>query len=1037
MHVAILGPLQLTDAGTVVEVGGARLRALLVRLAAEPGGTVSAGALSEALWPGEAPADPVNAVQSLVSRLRKVLPAGATVVPVSGGYRLDLPPDAVDLIRFERLVAEGRRSLRAGDPAAAVPPLREALGLWRGEPLSDIGAAPFASALAARLEELRLTAAEDLAEAELASGGGADLVARLGQLVAAHPLRERLRALQVRALTMTGRRAEALAAFEAARGALADQLGSDPGPGLREAHLAALRDDEHPPARPANTLPRPLTTLIGRDDERAQVRGALHRSRLVTLVGPGGTGKTRLATEVGADLAGETAGGVWLVELGALADPADIAPAIADMLHLAADSGLTVAGTRPPDALTRIIEAIGTSDTVVVLDNCEHLVDAVAPLAETLLRRCLGLRVLATSREPLRVAGEALHEVPPLTEADAIRLFTQRARDIRPDAVSDGSDRPVAAEICRRLDGLPLAIELAAARLRTLPLAELARRLGDRFDVLSHGTRTAPARHRTLRDVVAWSWELLDAGEQRFLSRLAVLPGTVSADAAARVGDDAGAPDLLAALVDKSLLQLVDGPRPRYRMLETIREFAADRLAATGELAGAQAALVDYATELAERAEPHLRTGDQLVWLARLRDEHDTLGAAMRCAERSGDGAAALRLAAALAQYWTVRSDHSRATGRLRQALHGAGSGAAAEYVAVVATYQLLNAAMSGELPDAAAIADLVTGRVDELCAASSHPAVTLLRPLLALVADEVDDGVALADELLATEDPWTRGSLLLVRSLLGGAHGDMVEACDRLAEAAHEFGAAGERWGRMTALTFLAIMRTMFGDTDAAAALQEAVRLRRELEPDDDAVEQRAWLAQLVAWTGDEQRARADLLELVRPVAGRPARYVILAQVVLGDLARGAGDLADADRWYRAADDGVRASGESMFVAVLETSRAQLAVAAGDLDGAAKQLRSALGVALDIRDLPLAAAVAVGVAAMLAAGGRDREAATTLGAAHGLRGAADPLNPDVIAVTERLRDRLGPDAFTAAYEHGRCLDATAATELVRSYTRR
>lgn len=405
MHVAILGPLQLTDAGTVVEVGGARLRALLVRLAAEPGGTVSAGALSEALWPGEAPADPVNAVQSLVSRLRKVLPAGATVVPVSGGYRLDLPPGAVDLTRFERLVAEGRRSLRAGDPAAAVPPLREALGLWRGEPLSDIAAAPFATALAARLEELRLTAAEDLAEAELARGGGADVVARLEQLVAAHPLRERLRALQVRALTMTGRRAEALAAFEAARGALADQLGSDPGPDLRAAHLAALRDDEHPPARPASTLPRPLTTLIGRDDERAQVRGALHRSRLVTLVGPGGTGKTRLATEVGADLAGETAGGVWLVELGALADPADIAPAIADTLHLAADSGLTVAGTRPPDALTRIVEAIGTSDTVVVLDNCEHLVDAVAPLAETLLRRCPGLRVLATSREPLRVAG--------------------------------------------------------------------------------------------------------------------------------------------------------------------------------------------------------------------------------------------------------------------------------------------------------------------------------------------------------------------------------------------------------------------------------------------------------------------------------------------------------------------------------------------------------------------------------------------------------------------------------------------------------
>lgn len=1017
MQVGILGPVRLSDGDTVIAVGGARLRALLTRLALDPGAVVGVRALVDAVWPDDPPGDPVNAVQTLVSRLRRLLPDGTRVRQLAGGYQLDLTADDVDAARFERLARTGRDRLRAGDPADATTALREALGLWRGRPLADLDGAAVAGPVVARLDELRLAAAEDLAEAELAAGGSpADVAVRLRALIAEQPLRERLRALHVRALVAAGRRAEALEAFEDARTLLADRLGADPGPELRAAHLEALRDDEPAPGRSA--LPVPLTSLIGRDDDLAGVTKALGRARLVTLTGPGGAGKTRLAVAAAATLPTP----VRLVELAAVTDQDDLATAAADALLAHAAPGTV----EPPErtALDRLVETLGGGETLLLLDNCEHVVGAAAGLAGELLARCPRLRVLTTSREPLRLPGEALYEVRPLAEADAIRLFTERARDVRPGA---DLDPELVAEVCRRLDGLPLAIELAAARLRSLPLAELTHRLGDRFGVLTRGARTAEQRHRTLRDLVAWSWELLTEPERTLLERLGVVPIVTPATAAAQAGPDA--PELLAALVDKSLLQLADdGPEPRYRMLETIRAFALARLTASGGRPAAEAALVASVLELAEWAEPGLRTADQPRRLALLRAEWENLRAAVQLAVAT-DPAAAVRLGAALAPYWTVSSDHTSTTHRLRRLLDLDGP-ADPERRAVVVAYYVFNALLGGHNPEALAI----VGRLRGWAAAAppaGHPVLALLDPLLALLADETDAGVAAADRLLPGAGDWTRGGLLLVRSMLGGTSGDMPSAIADLDGAAAAFCAAGDLWGESTALTFLALMRTMFADATAADALERAIALRRRLDPADEVIEQRAWLAQLHAWTGAPDRARAELLGLAGLAAASSVHCVVLVRVLLGDLDRLDGDLGGAGRWYGEAAAHVEESGEPMFVAILGTSAAHLAVAAGDGDGAVRELTTASAAAAHIKDLPLVAAVGVAAAAHRQGAGAPDEAAEALGAAHALRGAADGLNPDVLRLTARLRDELGDDRFTTAYERGRALSGPDAAALI------
>ncbi|NUT99562.1 MAG: AfsR/SARP family transcriptional regulator, partial [Saccharothrix sp.] len=608
MRFGILGPLEVrTDTGEVVVVGGPKPRALLAALLLDAGRVVA--------FDGGA-----NAVQARVSRLRRVLPEGL-IEFTGGGYRIAVDPDDVDAHRFDRLAGEGRRLLAAGAHDGAARVLREALALWRGPALVDL---PEAEARVARLEETRLSAVEDLVEAELATTGTS--VGRLRELVAAHPFRERLRGQLMRALHDDGRTAEALAQFDEVRRLLRDELGVDPSDELSAVHLALLRAER--PAR--RGLGVALTRIIGRDDELARLAAPV---RLATITGPGGIGKTRLAVEA----AGRWTRDVCFVDLSALVDGVQVAHAVLGAL------GVREPGFARADPVDRLLAELRDHDAVLLLDNCEQVLDATADLVRRLLSACPRLSVLATSREPLGLTGEVLVPLEPLADEQAVALFTERAAAVRPGFTAG----PEAAEVCRLLDGLPLAIELAAVRLRQFDLPELADRLReqDHFRLLSRGDRTAAERHRTLRAVVAWSWDLLRPGEQELARRFAVFAGGATEDAVAAV---CGSADALADLVDRSLVRVRAG---RYRMLDTILLYCKEKLVEAGEEPALRQAHARYFLDLVHRADPHLRRAEQLDWLAVLSAEHDDLVAALRWSARH-DRPTALRLVTAAAAYW-------------------------------------------------------------------------------------------------------------------------------------------------------------------------------------------------------------------------------------------------------------------------------------------------------------------------------------------------------------------------------------------------
>lgn len=562
MRFGILGGLDLrTDDGAPVDPGGPRPRALLTLLLLDAGQGVSAERLTDGLYGAQPPAGAANALQSQVSRLRRRLAPHAAIEATPTGYRLAVPPDAVDLHRFEELTGRGRAALAAGDHSGAAALLREALALWRGPALPDL---PDAHAERTRLDELRLAAVQDRVDADLALGGGPGLVPELRGLLVARPLDERLYGQLMRALHTAGRPAEALTVYDDARRVLADELGADPSPGLAALHLELLRGDG--PGR--TSVPLQLTRFVGREAELARIRGALSATRLVTLTGPGGAGKTRLAIEAArarTDPASPHArtgrAEVCFVELAPLADGARLPYAVLSALGVR-EGFRTPAG----DGTDRLLAALEERELLLVLDNCEHLVEDAARLSALLLASCPGVRILATSRESLQITGETLVPVPPLAPDPAVRLFVDRARLVRPEF--EGHAR--VAAVCAALDGLPLAIELAAARLRTLTPDELADRLDDRFRLLSRGDRSKAPRHRTLRAVVEWSWDLLDEEERELARRLTVFPGGATLDAVEAVCELPYPEGLLASLVEKSLVEASGG---RYRMLETIRAF--------------------------------------------------------------------------------------------------------------------------------------------------------------------------------------------------------------------------------------------------------------------------------------------------------------------------------------------------------------------------------------------------------------------------------------------------------------------------------
>ncbi|MEU2771980.1 BTAD domain-containing putative transcriptional regulator [Streptomyces sp. NPDC007162] len=667
----ILGTTQvLRPDGTAVPVGGARLRALLAVLALRAGRPVPAGLLVDEVWCDDPPADASGALQALVGRLRRALGADA-VASADGGYRLAAAPDDVDLHRFERLTGDGLRALADGDPAKAVTVLDDALALWYGPALADL---PDRTAEAARADARRLDARRARHTAALALGQAEQSLPELTALCDAHPLDEPLQALRLRALAATGRTAEALAAYDGVRHLLADRLGSDPGPELRALHAELLDPVPAPKApapRPGNLRAR-LTSFVGREADIETIRGDLRAARLVTLLGPGGAGKTRLSQEAAETVRSAARDGVWLAELAPVDDPAAVPEAVLSalgaretVLYGAGAEGMRAAADRHDDPVERLVEHCARRRLLIILDNCEHVVDAAADLAARLLERCPDLTVLATSREPLGVPGELLRPVEPLPDPVALRLFADRGAAARPGFTVDADEETAAAcaEICRRLDGLPLAIELAAARLRMLTPRQIADRLDDRFRLLTSGSRTVLPRQQTLRAVVDWSWDLLDTGERDVLGRLSVFAGGCDLTAAEAVCGPA-ALDALGSLVDKSLVVAAssavdDGMR--YRLLETVAEYAGERLDESGERAAAERAHLTYYRELARTTDPLLRGSGQRGALARFGLEYENLRTALRHAVAARDEQEALCLAHSLVWYWQMRDQRIEA----------------------------------------------------------------------------------------------------------------------------------------------------------------------------------------------------------------------------------------------------------------------------------------------------------------------------------------------------------------------------------------
>jgi predicted ATPase/DNA-binding SARP family transcriptional activator len=632
LEFGILGPLEVRRGGELVALGAAKQRALLARLLLRPRESVPVDRLIEDLWGETAPRTASHTVQVYVSGLRKLLGAEA-IKREGGGYAVDVVHGALDVDRFRSLVGRAR----AEAPKSAVATLSEALELWRGPALADFRYESFAQAPIAELDEERLAAVEERLAAVLACGGGTELVAELQTLVAEHPLRERLRGQLMLALYRSGRQAEALAAYQEARSALVEQLGIDPSTELQVLNRRILNQDKaltqavlSADGHLSVELPVPASPLIGRQRELEEVRDLMHSSRLLTLTGAGGSGKTRLALAVAAHIATEFSDGVRFVSLAALSDPALIEGTIASTVGAKED----------------LAEFLMPKRLLLVLDNVEQLLPDAAPSVARLLA-APRVRVLATSRERLAISAEQEYPVPTLPHEDAVELFVQRARQLKPSFEPDEH----VMEIARRLDGLPLALELAASRIKVLTPQQIFERLTTSLDLLVGGARDAPERQRTLRATIHWSYDLLAAGEQRLFLQLAVFRGSFDLDAAVAV---AGADvETLSSLIDKSLIrQRSDGGR--FFMLETIREFALETLnePTRDDVTQRHA---DHYLLVAEEARQRGRDGNLSGALSILDAERENVRAALAQYESTRATQQLFRLIEALAYYWIVR----------------------------------------------------------------------------------------------------------------------------------------------------------------------------------------------------------------------------------------------------------------------------------------------------------------------------------------------------------------------------------------------
>lgn len=832
----LLGPFDVLADGEPLALGRRQQRALLAILLLRVNQPVSTDELVELLWPERPPGKPLVSIQGYVSGLRKLLGA-ETIETAGGGYRLTAEPGTLDVHRFTQRLAEGEDALARGAPQQARELLEAALALWRGPALADFAYETWAQEEANRLEELRLVARERLGDARLALGAHAELVAELEALVREHPLRERLRAQLMLALYRSGRQAEALEEYGRARELLVEQLGIDPGPELQELQRAILNQDDTlaapvraEAAREAH-LPVPADSFVGRRSELRDLSALLRRQevRLVSLVGPGGSGKTRLAVELGRRLSPSFPDGVQWSPLGGIGD------------------GSIVGSMLPED--------VGDGKSLLIVDNAEHVLAEVAPVVAAVLARTEVLTVLVTTRERLQVHGEHVVPVAPLADDDAAALFRDRAEALRP-----GFDAPAesVAGLCRRLDALPLAIELAAGRTSVFTVPQILERLEQRPEFLKGG-RDVDSRQRTLEATIAWSYDLLPAEQQDLLQRLSVFAGGFDLHAAEAVVDaDA---ELLESLAEKSLVHVTpqsDGVL-RFALLETIRVFAAARLAEQPRAAASlRAAHAAHYLGRAEEQDAVIATAEQLPAVDWFQREIDNIRAAAARLAQTGDGTGLGRLV--VVTNYAMNNTHPQEhwnwieralqlgvdDAELRSRLQRAGT---------------LNAFLRGRLDDA----DRCSREMLADAEASGEPAI-LSRALetrgIIVGGDEgrmmLRQARQLAESIGDLDGATHIGINLGAASLAAGAYADAAEESRRALEFVR---VSGNRIGMAVAQLNLALASYFLGDLETIAA---STREARELA---EAVHDRSSVAitmllegALAARGGDRDRAAREL---------------------------------------------------------------------------------------------------------------------------------------------------------------------------------
>ncbi|KKD08322.1 AfsR/SARP family transcriptional regulator [Streptomyces sp. WM6386] len=1114
----ILGTTQvLRPDGTPLPVGGARLRALLTVLALRPGRTVAVRLLVDEVWDGDPPVDAQGAVQALVGRLRRALGADA-VASADGGYRLVAAPDDIDLHRFDRLTGEGTRALADGDAAKAAGALDDALALWRGPVLADL---PDRTAEAARWETRRLDALRARHTAALALGHADQSLPELTALCDSHPLDEPLQSLRLRALRDAGRTAEALAAYEDVRRVLAERLGADPGPELRVLHGELLRPgvsggqgsgaagpaasavnvdgdrvSRAPSVEPAPAGTEPvslgnlrarLTSFVGRETDIEAIRGDLVAARLVTLLGPGGAGKTRLSQEAAETVRYAARDGVWLAELAPVDDPEGVPEAVLTavgaretVLYGAGAEAMRAGNERHADPVERLAEHCGKRRMLLILDNCEHVVDAAARLVEELLARCPQLTVLATSREPLGVPGELLRPVEPLPEPVALRLLADRGAAARPGFRVEADEETAAAcaEICLRLDGLPLAIELAAARLRMLTPRQIADRLDDRFRLLTSGSRTVLPRQQTLRAVVDWSWELLDEDERDVLRRLSVFAGGCDLAAAEAVCGPV-ALEALGSLVDKSLVVAApsgEGGEMRYRLLETVAEYAGERLDETGRRGEAERAHLTYYRELARTTDPLLRGPGQLLAIERLEREYENLRTALRHAIAEHDEQEALCLGLSLGWYWQLRDVRIEARNWYSEIM-ALGADPFTEPVRRAApvhqrctdsppplTGELLAEARRGihlshlacmdteldawETPQAKEKLRIITEVYEPGLPQVCRPPGMLWFYAVMLsggaerLAGILDAAVRTCRATPGTE--WELAGTLQIRANVLANRADWAGDATRDADEALEiFQSLGDAWGTAEALSARGEARERAGAwleaaADYEAAMEQADRLGARAQ---NAV-LRARLGSALMEAGQSERAERILREVIAQQEGGVNGALPAARMFLAAHLSFTGRTLEAREQLRLLRGEFNIAHFVVFDAFILGSEAWMEAADGCYEACLDKARQALERADD----PLSEAIApfmrplylsIAAIAVAAPEGKNepRDAARILGAARAMLPhghVATSIERETFSRAERhARAALGDEAFEAAYAEGGGLSPTEATALI------